>query len=362
MTTGELQQRVYLGGERLAGRALVGRGRARQLLGRGDARARRAPRWSRWSPSTSGSRATPRSGSARRCAGGSRCGRRRRCQRVTGARAAGRGGGGRRPDRDGAVRAVRHAWCSPATGSPITSWRGLAGLAMDPGTRGPAVDTTLATSARGRVRGRQPGARGRDRGHGRAVRPARRAAHRRASWPSRAPDHGALDHGTPVGAAGQVPVLADAAAALDLAERDRVPTAPPAARPVRAAQQAEFRRLARLEVRQDGRLLARSRPVRLIPERARAPRRGLAGPGRPRRRPGPRGHRLRGSGAGTRGWLRGGRGHRLGAGTVTGSRPGCPRVTLDLVRVSGGAGDDRARPQQRSGIGPHSCQGVAGRP
>jgi hypothetical protein len=30
---------------------------------------------------------------------------------------------------------------------------------------------------------------------------------------------------------------------------------------------AEFRRLARLESRQDGRLLARSRPLRLIPER-----------------------------------------------------------------------------------------------
>jgi hypothetical protein len=29
----------------------------------------------------------------------------------------------------------------------------------------------------------------------------------------------------------------------------------------------DFRRMARLEVRQDGRLLARTRPVRLIPER-----------------------------------------------------------------------------------------------
>ena len=44
MTTGELQQRVYLGHERLAGRGPGRRGRARFLLGRGDARARRRPR------------------------------------------------------------------------------------------------------------------------------------------------------------------------------------------------------------------------------------------------------------------------------------------------------------------------------
>ena len=84
MTTGELQQRVYLGGERLAGRAPGRRGRARELLGRADARARRAPAWSRWSPSTRGSRATRRSGSARRCGGGCRCGPRPPYRRIAG--------------------------------------------------------------------------------------------------------------------------------------------------------------------------------------------------------------------------------------------------------------------------------------
>jgi len=42
-------------------------------------------------------------------------------------------------------------------------------------------------------------------------------------------------------------------------------TSPPLGRFV--LRSGEFRRLARLEVRQDGRLLARSRPVRLIPGR-----------------------------------------------------------------------------------------------
>jgi hypothetical protein len=56
---------------------------------------------------------------------------------------------------------------------------------------------------------------------------------------------------------------------VDLAERDRVQGGlggvSPLGRFVLRSQ--EFRRLARLEVRQDGRLLARSRPARLIPER-----------------------------------------------------------------------------------------------
>ena len=63
LTTGELQQRVYLHGERLAGRALVvgaehvSFSAALTLAHAGARRGRR------WSPSTRGSRATPRSGS-----------------------------------------------------------------------------------------------------------------------------------------------------------------------------------------------------------------------------------------------------------------------------------------------------------
>ena len=148
MTTGELQQRVYLGGERLAGRALVVGAEHVSLLRRGDARARRR-RWSRWSPSMSGSRATPCSGSARRCAGGCRCGPGPRSAVVAGRRTAGRGRGGRTsaPARRGSCRATR--WSSPATGSPTTSWPGWPGWPWIPAPADRWSTRALETSAPG---------------------------------------------------------------------------------------------------------------------------------------------------------------------------------------------------------------------
>jgi hypothetical protein len=75
MTTGELQQRVYLARQRLPGRALVVGAEHVSY----SAMVTRAPTSSRWSPSSRGSRATPPSRSVPHCAGGSRCGRRPRC-------------------------------------------------------------------------------------------------------------------------------------------------------------------------------------------------------------------------------------------------------------------------------------------
>ncbi len=37
-------------------------------------------------------------------------------------------------------------WCSPATGSPTTSWPGPAGVALDPRSKGPVVDAEGASS------------------------------------------------------------------------------------------------------------------------------------------------------------------------------------------------------------------------
>ena len=176
MTTGELQQRVYLGGERLAGRALVVgaehvsfsaaltlahagadvvalvTGHERQqsyaAFRFGAAVRWRVPVWT--------------SSAVRRIAG------RRRLEGVEVA--------------DVRTGAARFVPCELVvfTGDwiPDHELARLAGLAMDPGTRGPVVDTTLATSLAGVFAAGQPGTRGRDRGHRRAVRPARRPAHR----------------------------------------------------------------------------------------------------------------------------------------------------------------------------------------
>ena len=169
MTTGELQQRVYLGGERLAGRALVvgaehvsfsaaltlahagadvvalvtehERQQSYAAFRFGAAVRWRVPVWT--------------SSAVRRIAGRGR---------LEGVEVA-----------DVRTGAARFVPCELVvfTGDwiPDHELARLAGLAMDPGTRGPVVDTTLATSLAGVFAAGQPGARGRDRGHRRAIRP-----------------------------------------------------------------------------------------------------------------------------------------------------------------------------------------------
>ena len=294
MTTGELQQRVYLGGERLAGRALVvgaehvsfsaaltlehagadvvalvtehERQQSYAAFRFGAAVRWRVPVWTR---------------SAVR-------------------RIAGRGGLEGVEVADVRTGGTRFVPCELVvfTGDwiPDHELARLAGLAMDSGTRGPAVDTTLATSAPGvfaagnlvhaaetadiaALSGRHAARHiaaflG---GEGAAPGPGRRRPDRHGGGRTR---HGG---GSPAsGARG-------AAAAVDLAQRDRV-RRPSPARPVRAAQ----RRLppGRSAGGPAGRPAAgQVPPGPAHPGTAGAPRRGLAGPGRPGGRPGARHHR-----------------------------------------------------------------------
>jgi thioredoxin reductase len=128
------------------------------------------------------------------------------------------------------------------------------GLAMDPGTRGPAVDTGLHTSVPGVFAA------------GNLVHAAetadiaalsgRHAARHIAGYLA-----GALVSGDP-----PVPVTAGAPLSWISPNALRFPAAdPPLDRFI--LRSAEFRHLARLEVRQDGRRLALSRPGRLVPGR-----------------------------------------------------------------------------------------------
>jgi hypothetical protein len=142
----------------------------------------------------------------------------------------------------------------------------LAGLAMDPGTRGPAVDTTLATSLTGVFAA------------GNLVHAAETADIAALSGRHAARHIAALLAGEP--AAGSPAAFAASAAAAGagvavLVEPPlrwispnviRMPAAPPPLGRF-VLRSAGFRQGAWLEVRQGGRLLARSRQVRLIPGR-----------------------------------------------------------------------------------------------
>jgi thioredoxin reductase len=261
MTTGELQQRVYLGGERLAGRALVVgaehvsfsaavtlahagadvvalvTGHERQqsyaAFRFGAAVRWRVPVWT--------------SSAVRRIAG------RRRLEGVEVA--------------DVRTGAARFVPCELVvfTGDwiPDHELARLAGLAMDPGTRGPVVDTTLATSLAGVFAA------------GNLVHAAETAdiaalSGRHAARHIAAVLGGAPAAGSPAASAAsagaRVAVLVEPPLRWISPNVIQMPAAPPPLGRF-VLRSAAFRRGTRLEVRQDGRLLARSRPVRLIPER-----------------------------------------------------------------------------------------------
>jgi thioredoxin reductase len=297
MTTGELQQRVYLGGERVPGRALVvgaehvsfsaavtlvhagarvvalvtdqERQQSYAAFRLGAALRWRVPVWT--------------STEVRRVVGHGR---------LAGVEVA--------EIRTGASRFVP---CDTLVFSgdwiPDHELARMAGVALDPGTRGPEVDTTLATSAAGVfaagnlvhaaetadiaalsgrhaarhiaavLRARSPGA-----GLARTGLAGAGLAHAGLAGAGLA--HAELAGAGLAGAgatdAGVVRLPVQAEAPLRWISPNaitvgpgRPAAAPPLGRFVLRSQ--EFRRLARLEVRQDDRLLARSRPVRLIPGR-----------------------------------------------------------------------------------------------
>lgn len=252
MTTGELQQRVYLGGERLSGRALVIGAEhvsfsAALTLAHAGARvaalvtgherqqsyaafaATAALRWHIpvWTSAT--------------------------VRRVIGA--AGRLTGVELTDgRDGAVRYVP---CDLLvfTGDwiPDHALARAAGLAIDSGTRGPAVDTALATSAPGVFAA------------GNLVHAAETADIAALSGRHAARQIAAYLDGRRAVSSALVPV--EVASPLLWISPNAVTdgTPPPLGRFVLRA--AEFRPPVRVEARQDGRLLARSRSRRLVPGR-----------------------------------------------------------------------------------------------
>jgi thioredoxin reductase len=263
MTTGELQQRVYLGGERLAGPALVigaehvsfsaavtlehaGADVVALVTGHERQQSYAAFRLGaavRWRIPVWTSCAVTRITGRGRLAG----------IEVT----------------DGRTGAVRFVPCETVvfTGDwiPDHELARRAGLALDPGTQGPAVDTALATSAPGVFAA------------GNLVHAAetadiaalsgRHAARQIAAFLS----GGVLGAGSPVpgrdgvAGGGRVPVLVEPPLRWISPNVIGSAAAPPLGRFVLRSR--EFRRGVRLEAWQDGRLLARSRPVRLIPER-----------------------------------------------------------------------------------------------
>jgi thioredoxin reductase len=275
MTTGELQQRVYLGHERMTGRALVvgaehvsfsavmtlahagasvaalvteyERQQSYAAFRLGAALRWRVPVWT----STRVHRVTGRG-------------------QLTGAEVA-----------DVRTGALRFVPCDMVvfTGDwiPDHELARTAGLAMDPGTHGPAVDTTLRTSAAGvfAAGNMVHAAETADIAALSGRHAARHIAAALGVGFSGAGLSGAGLSGSGLSGAGRLPIGVEPP--LRWISPNAIPAlgasrgswglwaAPPLGRFVLRSQ--EFRQRARLEVRQDGRLLARSRPARLIPGR-----------------------------------------------------------------------------------------------
>ena len=289
MTTGELQQRVYLGGERLAGRALVvgaehvSFSAAMTLAHAGADVIALVTEYERQQ-----SYAAFRFGAAVRW-------RVPVWTSCTVRRIVGRGRLEGVEVADARTGAARFVPCEVVvfTGDwiPDHELARLAGLAMDPGTRGPAVDTTLSTSLAGVFAA------------GNLVHAAetadvaalsgRHAARHIAAFLGGAAGGrgGQRGRGRRRGQRGRGPASGPggAAAAVDLAERDRVRRPSPAG-PVRAAQ-CRFPPGGPAGGPAGRPAAGQVPPGPAHPGTAGAPRRGLAGPGRPGGRPGPRGHR-----------------------------------------------------------------------
>jgi thioredoxin reductase len=278
MTTGELQQRVYLGGERFPGRALIvgaehvsfsamvtlGHAGARVVaLVTGQPKSQSYAAFSlaasvRWHAPIWTSAAVSRVVGHERLAGVE-------LARVGSPSAIGSAvGGAPAGDADGMDRFVP---CDTLvfTGDwiPDHELARRSGAALDPGTRGPAVDTALETSvplvfAAGNLV------------H------AAETADVAALGGRHAARHIAAALRTAAGAAGSVALAAPAARIPLLAEAPltwvspnaiRVPLTPPP-RGRFLLRTAEFRPPGRFEVRQGGRLLASARHGRLVPGRA----------------------------------------------------------------------------------------------
>jgi hypothetical protein len=162
---------------------------------------------------------------------------------------------------DGAVRFVP---CSTvvftADWIPDYELARTAGLEMDGGTRGPVVDTALETSRAG-VFAAGNLVHAAETADIAALSGRHAARHIAAALGARS---GARSDAV-AGRAAPVPVRVEAPLRWISPNVVGSAAAPPLGRFV--LRSGEFRRLARLEVRQDGRLLARSRPVRLIPGR-----------------------------------------------------------------------------------------------
>lgn len=258
LTTGELQQRVYLGGERLTGRALVVGAEhvsfsAAVTLAHAGARvtalvteherqqsyaAFRLGAALRWGlPVWTSTVVTRVTGAGGRLAA------------VEVADAAG-----------GQARTVACDWLV-FTGDwvPDHALARSAGLAVDDGTRGPAVDAGLATSAPGVFAAGNliHAAETADVAALSGRHAARQVAAFLAGRAAPAPASGTRAR-VPVTARPPLLWISPNAVAAD-------GVAPPLGRFI--LRSAEFRHLARLEASQDGRLLTRSQPARLIPGR-----------------------------------------------------------------------------------------------
>jgi thioredoxin reductase len=262
LTTGELQQRVYLAGERLNGRALIvgaehvsfsaavtlahagarvialvteeRRHQSYAAFKLGAALRWRAPVWT----STSVTRVTGAAG---------------RLAAVDVAGVASVDG------KEGQARTVACEWLV-FTGDWIPDYvlARTSGLTLDPGTRGPAIDTTMATSAPGVFAA------------GNLIHAAETADVAALSGRHAARQIAAYLAGPPAQPQHQAPVPVVVEPPLRWISPNAVGAGagtvpPPLGR--FAIRAAEFRERARLEAWQDGRLLARSRPLRLIPGR-----------------------------------------------------------------------------------------------